>query len=86
MSLEVTGMSEDLSFFEFRHNFYDYKGRNLAHCEMLGAWMNLKERKIMGLPAELAERINKFPKSDDFRILTKEDTRKHGKMPVDLQQ
>ncbi|TYP76222.1 acyl-CoA thioesterase [Aquimarina intermedia] len=85
VGLEVTGMSEDSSFFEFRHNFYDTKGKNLAHCEMLGAWMNLKERKIMPLPEALIVLINNFPKSDDFRVLTKVDTRKHNKFPKDLE-
>ncbi len=84
VSVEVTGMSEDLCFFEFKHNFYDQKGRNLAHCEMLGAWMNLKERKITPLPEALAEKIEKFPRSENFKVLTKEDTRKHGKLPADL--
>ncbi|WP_378185919.1 acyl-CoA thioesterase [Aquimarina sp. W85] len=85
VSLEVAGMSEDSSFFEFRHNFYDEKGKNLAHCEMLGAWMNLKERKIMPLPDALRVLLENFPKSEDFRILTKEDTRRHNKLPVDLE-
>lgn len=86
VSVEVVGMSEDGSFFEFEHNFYDYKGRNLARCEMLGAWMNLKERKITPLPDPLQDLTESFPKSEKFKVLTKKDTRKHGKTPVDLVQ
>jgi len=37
VSLEVSGMSEDGKFYEFRQNFYDYKGRNIGHYEMMGA-------------------------------------------------
>ncbi len=84
VSVEVTGMSEDGCFFEFKHNFYDYKGRHLAQCEMLGAWMNLRERKITALPEALAELIKEFPKAKDFKVLTKEDTRKHGRIPKDI--
>ena len=29
------------------------KVRNVARCEMLGAWIDLKERKLTGLPIEL---------------------------------
>ncbi len=86
VSSEVTGMSNDGSFFEFRHNFYDSKGKNFAHCEMLGAWMDLKERKIKPLTSALKDLVESFTKASDFRILTKEDTRKHGKRPVDLEQ
>ena len=37
-------------FFEFHHNFYDADGKNFAHCEMMGAWIDLKERKLTALP------------------------------------
>ncbi|MFC5047557.1 acyl-CoA thioesterase [Aquimarina hainanensis] len=84
VSLELTGLSEDGAFFEFTHNFYDYKGRNLAYCEMMGAWMNLRDRKINPLPSSVKGIIAAFPKAENFRILTKEDTRKHGKKPKDI--
>lgn len=84
VSLEVMGMSEDGKFFEFYHNFYDFKGRNVAHCEMMGAWMSLETRKLIGLPMELLEVFNSVEKPERFRILTKEDTRKFAKQPQDL--
>lgn len=85
VTAEIVGISEDGSLFEFQHNFYDYKGRNLARGEMLGAWMDLKERKITPLPKSFMELVEEFPRSDKFRILTKEETRKHGRYPVDLE-
>jgi len=84
VGLEVTGLSEDGGFFEFAHNFYDHNGKNLAHCEILGAWIDLKTRKLTNFPKELEHIIADFPKSKNFRVLTKEDTRKYGKRPVDL--
>ena len=77
-------MSEDGMFFEFHHNYYDYKGRNVAHCEIMGAWIDLGSRKLIGLPEEAAHLFEKVDRAEDFRVLTKEDTRKHAKMPVDL--
>ena len=84
VSLEVKGLSEDGMFFEFHHNFYDHKGRNIARCEMLGGWISLETRKLTSLSPELLDKFNEAEKSGDFRILTKEDTRKFAKKPIDL--
>lgn len=84
VSLEVMGTSEDGKFFEFHHNFYDAKGRNVAHCEMMGAWMSLETRKLIGLPRDLLQVFNSAEKPKSFQMLTKEDTRKFAKVPKDL--
>jgi Predicted thioesterase len=84
VSLEFVGMSEDGMFFEFRHNFYDFKGKNFARCEMMGAWIDLKERKLKGLPVEFLEAFQAMEQSKDFKVLTKEDTRKFIQVPQDL--
>ncbi len=84
VSMEVVGMSEDGKFFEFHHNFYDYKGRNFASCEMMGAWVDLKTRALTGLHNNFLNVFNKVDKPDNFRVLTKEDTRKFAKIPKNL--
>lgn len=84
VSLEVSGLSKDGMFFKFDHNFYNHKGENIAHCEMLGAWMDLKTRKLIGLPNELLSQAEAFPKTENFKYLTKEDTRTGSKKPVHL--
>lgn len=84
VSLEVSGLSEDGRFFKFDHNFYNHKGENIAFCEMLGAWIDLKARKMTDLPEELLKLANKFPKSKDYKVLTKEDTRAKGRVPKNL--
>lgn len=84
VSLEVKGMSEDGMFFEFHHNFYDESGRHMAHCEMMGAWIDLRTRKLTSLADELLERFGAMEKAEGFRWLTREDTRKHVKRPQDL--
>ena len=85
VSLEIKGLSEDGMFFEFHHNFYDDKGRNIAHCEMLGGWISLKTRKLTSLDPELMEKFDKVEKAKDFRILTREDTRRYARKPIDLE-
>ncbi|GLB48007.1 acyl-CoA thioesterase [Neptunitalea lumnitzerae] len=84
VSLEIAGMSEDAMFFEFHHNFYDHSGFNFAHCEMMGAWIDLKTRKLIPLPEALKSLLGAEYRSDTFKILTKEDTRKYNKKPKHL--
>lgn len=84
VSLQLKGLSDDGMYFEFRHNFYDENGKNCARCEMLGGWINLKERRLAALPKVILKNFETLEKTDDFKILTKEDTRKHGQIPKDL--
>ncbi|GGG38167.1 acyl-CoA thioesterase [Bizionia arctica] len=84
VSLEVSGLSEDGMFFKFDHNFYNHKGENIAHCEMLGAWMDLATRKLTPLHETLLALEETFPKTKEYKTLTKEDTRSSGKTPVHL--
>lgn len=84
VSLQLKGMSEDGMYFMFLHNFYDANGKNFAQCEMMGAWIDLDTRKLTSLPKELLEKFDSFDKTEDFKMLTKEDTRKNGIRPRDL--
>lgn len=86
VSLQLKGLSEDGQFFEFLHNFYDYKGRNCARCNMVGSWIDLSSRKLTSVPPELYRKFNAVEHTKDFKILTKEDTRSHGNFPQDLPQ
>ncbi|QHI37700.1 hypothetical protein IMCC3317_30810 [Kordia antarctica] len=85
VSLEVAGLSEDGMFFEFLHNFYDANGKNFASCEIMGAWIDLKSRQLIGLPTEFNKALRDVPRAKTFKILTKEDTRKFGKKPENLE-
>ena len=84
VTIEVSGLSEDGMLFKFEHNFYNEKGENLAYCEMQGAWIDLKVRKLTQLPEELLSLAQKFPKTQSFKKLTKEDTRKYGIKPRNI--
>ena len=86
VSLQLRGLSEDGMFFEFLHNFYDYKGRNFASCEMMGAWIDLNERKLMALPQDMLDNFKGLEKTADFKVLTKEDTRRFNRKPKALSQ
>lgn len=84
VSLQLRGMSNDGMYFMFLHNFYDDNGKNFAQCEMMGGWIDMEKRKLTGLPIELLEKFHSFEKTNDFRVLSKEDTRKYAAQPKDL--
>lgn len=82
VTMALKGLSDDGKYFEFTHNIYNAKGEHAAHCEILGSWIDLKTRKITALPDELIKGIHQLEKTEDFKVLTQEDTRKFGKRPV----
>ncbi|APA64079.1 acyl-CoA thioesterase [Maribacter sp. 1_2014MBL_MicDiv] len=84
VSLEIMGLSEDGKFFEFHHSFYNHKGENIARCEMMGAWIDLKTRKLTGLTEGLLNKFSEIEKGEHFKVLTKEDSRKFMKIPKNL--
>jgi len=84
VSLQLKGISEGGMFVQFLHNFYNDKGVNIARCEMMFGWINLTERKLRNLPEDLLKSLTSLSKTDDFKILTKEDTRKFGQVPQHL--
>ena len=84
VSCELKGMSENGMFFEFHHDFYDADGKNFAHSEMMGAWMDLKVRKLTALPSVFMKAVDQMERAEGYRVLTKEDTRRYAKVPKDL--
>lgn len=84
VSLELKGISEGGMYFEFQHNFYNKEGVNMARCNMMGGWIDLKTRKLRDLPEDLFSALNDLHKTEDFKILTKEDTRKFKQIPHNL--
>ncbi|MGV6828822.1 MAG: acyl-CoA thioesterase [Flavobacteriales bacterium] len=84
VSLQLKGLSKGGMYFEFLHNFYNSKGKNMARCKMMGGWIDLKTRKLRDLPEELFSNLNLLEKTEDFKVLTKEDTRQFKEFPLDL--
>ncbi len=84
VSLELKGISDGGMYFEFQHNFYNSEGINLARCNMMGGWIDLKTRKLKDLPEDLFSALNDLHKTENFKLLTKADTRKFKQIPKDL--
>lgn len=87
LSTELTGLSEDRRFFKFRHNFYKESGQHAALSEVLGAWIDLKHRRLLSdVPPVLSEAMDHIERSEDFKVITKEDTRSSNIRPKDLKK
>jgi acyl-CoA thioester hydrolase len=84
VSLELKGLSENGMFFQFEHNVYNQKGANCARCDMMGSWIDLKSRQLTVLPEHLLYPLEHLTKTEDYKVLTKEDTRKFGVKPKHL--
>ena len=56
----------------------------MARCNMMGGWIDLQTRKLRDVPELLFSALNSLDKTNDFKVLTKEDTRKHKQFPEDL--
>ena len=84
VSLEISGHSADGLFLMFEHNFYNSEGKNLAYAEILFSWIDIKKRKFGVVSKDLLNIIESFPRSESFKILTKEDTRRYGRKPKDI--
>ena len=50
----------------------------------MGAWMDLKVRKLTGLTNELLVAFSGVEKAEGFRVFTKEDSRKFARLPKNL--
>ena len=84
VSFELSAMSKYGTFFEFEHNYYNIIGENVARCEMMGGWMNLKTRKLTSIPKHLISKFQKAKKTVSYKEITSEDTRRWNKNPRNL--
>ncbi|WP_299458490.1 thioesterase family protein [uncultured Microscilla sp.] len=81
LTMELKGLSENKLFFRFLHNFYKQDGTHAAQTQLSGGWLNLKARKLAVPPETLLQTIDKMPRAEGFKILTKEDLREGQVQP-----
>ena len=84
VNVEVNGYSDDGKFFSLFQNFYDTNGNHLAHLDLAFGVMDTKTRKLTSMPTASFEILKSSPKSRSFKILNKEDMRRHGKFPENI--
>jgi acyl-CoA thioester hydrolase len=65
LDFKLLGLTPDLGRFAFRHEFY--KGETFcARLEVIGAWIDIKARKLTLPSPEFAKNFQLLPKADDF--------------------
>ncbi len=74
VSVQISGMSEDASIYQFVHKFYLPDGTHCATTEATGVWIDMMIRKSTTPPDDILEVLKEF-RSDDTKVLTRADLR-----------
>ena len=69
MNGALSGLRKDNSRFAFRHEIWRNQDTLCATVEVLGAWINLKERKLTLPPPEFLDKLSNLPRHEDFAWL-----------------
>ena len=72
--IELLGHSEDFRFGQFSHSIYNQKKDISAYSIVTFTWIDLNSRKIITASPEILAMFKALKKSDQFKLLTKEDT------------
>ncbi len=69
VSFEFTGGSADWKHFRIRHVLTRRDGAHCATVVVRGAWLNLRERKVVVPPEPIVRACQALPRSADFEVL-----------------
>jgi acyl-CoA thioester hydrolase len=70
VSLLLAGLSEDASRFRLRNEFRRSDGILVAQLTSLGGWLDLRARRLMVPPPDLAAALRELDRASDFERLT----------------
>ena len=84
VSLEIAGMSEDASIYQFVHKFYLPVGTHCATSEATGVWIDMMLRKSTTPPDDVLEVMNEF-KGENVKMLTRQDLKDLPFKPENLE-
>jgi acyl-CoA thioester hydrolase len=84
VSVEINGMSEDGSIYQFLHQFYLEDGTHCATAEALGVWIDTSKRKSTLPSDEIVKVLNDY-KRNDSKILTRQDIKDLPFRPENIQ-
>ena len=74
VSVELGGMSEDASIYQFVHKFYLPDGTHCATAEATGVWIDMMLRKTTNPPADILESLLPY-KTENTKLMSREDIR-----------
>jgi len=64
------GMSDDVSRFKIRNEFYRPDGKLAARLETTGGWLDLDKRKLIVPPESLANAMRNLARTEDFEVFS----------------
>jgi acyl-CoA thioester hydrolase len=68
ITFQLAGMSEDISRFKLRNEFFREDGKLAARLETKGGWLDLDKRKLIVPPKELADAMKSLARTEIFEI------------------
>lgn len=69
VTLAVGGGSEDASHFRLVNEFFRGDGARVARVVSTGGWLDLRARRLVAPPPELAALLRTLPRTTDFAVL-----------------
>lgn len=68
ITFRSSGLSEDVSKFRIRNEFFREDGKLSARLTTTGGWLDLEKRKLIVPPEDLAGAMRNLAGTDDFEI------------------
>ncbi len=69
ITFQAAGLSDDVSRFKIRNEFFREDGQIAARLNTTGGWLDLDKRKLRLPPQDLAEAMKSLVKTEDFESL-----------------
>ena len=70
ITIATAGLSEDVSRYILRNEFFRSDGKITARVTSYGTWIDLVERKVIAPPEKLVAVFKSLPKTEDYKDLT----------------
>src|SRR5215212_2422312 len=68
ITFQGAGLSEDVSRFKIRNEFFREDGKLSARLTTTGGWIDFARRKLVVPPPELAKVMKNLSRTDDFEV------------------
>jgi acyl-CoA thioester hydrolase len=69
ITFQAAGISDDVSRFKIRNEFFREDGQIAARLNTTGGWLDLDKRKLIAPPPKLADAMKSLVKTEDFENL-----------------
>jgi acyl-CoA thioester hydrolase len=79
VTLLLAGSSEDASRFRLRNEFWRESGTLVARLTSLGGWLDLRARRLIAPPPDLATALHALERTSDFEACRPVDSSPHCK-------